>query len=82
MSCVINLVGLKEQHMSSTHGMSVLSLAKHVHGIVGHVHWRNTLCIFIVSGSSNIYSITPTLSNIFKGPTHLGRKLFAHGLSI
>lgn len=65
--------------MPSTHGMSSLSMAKHVHGIMEQVHWKNTLCIFIVSGSSNLYSITPTLFNIFKGPIHLGSKLFAHG---
>ena len=25
----------------STHSMSGLSLAKHVHGVVGHVHWSS-----------------------------------------
>jgi hypothetical protein len=25
----------------NTHNMSGLSMAKHVHGIMGHVHWSN-----------------------------------------
>ena len=38
-------VGIMEGLLSvgapSTHNMSGLSLAKHVHGVVGHVHWSN-----------------------------------------